>query len=446
MLVQAIPPSSHWGASVYNGIMGNYSWAIISSLFVVLAAMPAVAQSGPAALPSPSAGSTQPVIVPLPEAPPENTEAFTPGELLYQQGLSALQDNLMTQAVSLFDEALKVQPDLFQAHYERGNAYLRLREYAKAISDYSKVIDSNAAGLLADAHNNRGYIYSDMLKKYDVAIRDFDAALRINPAYARAYYNRGLAYNRLNQLEKALADFNQVIALEPKYVDAYNSRGSLHLSRKQYQSAASDFEKAVAIDNSYTLGHYNLGLAYTFLKNYEKAIQSYTKALALRPDYVEALNNRGYLYNDVRKDYTKALADLNKALKLDPDYLDAYYNRGLAYFYQRQFAKAVPDFSRLLEENPKDADSLFYRGDCYYQLKQYDKAIDDLEEVVQILPKDSWSFYRLAGLYAQRHQTQTALKHLEKAIALNGNFKKLAVSEPDLQGLVALPAFKKLVK
>ena len=47
----------------------------------------------------------------------------------------------------------------------------------------------------ADAYNNRGNAYVD-LKQYDKAIADYTEAIRLKPDYAGAYYNRGLASPR----------------------------------------------------------------------------------------------------------------------------------------------------------------------------------------------------------------------------------------------------------
>jgi len=50
------------------------------------------------------------------------------------------------------------------------------------------------------AYSNRGNAFDDK-KDYEHAIADFDAAIKIDPRYATAFYNRG--NSKLNSGDKA---------------------------------------------------------------------------------------------------------------------------------------------------------------------------------------------------------------------------------------------------
>ena len=64
------------------------------------------------------------------------------------------------------------------------------------------------------------------MDKLGSAIDDYDEAIRLDPQFASAYYNRGLAYQRLGQSERAIKDFNEAIRLNPQYAAAYNNRAN----------------------------------------------------------------------------------------------------------------------------------------------------------------------------------------------------------------------------
>jgi tetratricopeptide (TPR) repeat protein len=58
----------------------------------------------------------------------------------------------------------------------------------------------------ARAYDNRGSAYDDQLK-FDKAISDYNEAIRLDPSDAAAYDNRGVAYSRAGDYNKADADF-----------------------------------------------------------------------------------------------------------------------------------------------------------------------------------------------------------------------------------------------
>ena len=49
----------------------------------------------------------------------------------------------------------------------------------------------------------------------DRAIEDYDQAIRLNPNFAEAFYNRGVAYDGKGQPDRAIEDYDQAIRLNP---------------------------------------------------------------------------------------------------------------------------------------------------------------------------------------------------------------------------------------
>jgi tetratricopeptide (TPR) repeat protein len=47
------------------------------------------------------------------------------------------------------------------------------------------------------------------------AIADYTQAIALDPKYAPAYYNRGLAWEKKNDLPEALADFEKFAEVDP---------------------------------------------------------------------------------------------------------------------------------------------------------------------------------------------------------------------------------------
>jgi tetratricopeptide (TPR) repeat protein len=55
----------------------------------------------------------------------------------------------------------------------------------------------------------------------------FTEPIRLDPNFAEAYNNRGVACYAKGKYDRAVADYNQAIALNPHYVLAYYNRGPM---------------------------------------------------------------------------------------------------------------------------------------------------------------------------------------------------------------------------
>ncbi len=58
----------------------------------------------------------------------------------------------------------------------------------------------------------------------NLAIVEFTKAIEINPSYAEAYHERGLAYDAKGEYDRAISDYNKAIEINPSYEKAYNHR------------------------------------------------------------------------------------------------------------------------------------------------------------------------------------------------------------------------------
>ena len=110
--------------------------------------------------------------------------------------------------------------------------------------------------------NTRGLSYHKS-GQYQLAIQDFDKAIRIDPIYVDAYVNRGWSYYKLGQTQLAIQDFDKAIQLDPNDYYAYGLRGIYYHDSRQYQRAIQDLDKAIKLAPSeWPIAYYYRGTAY----------------------------------------------------------------------------------------------------------------------------------------------------------------------------------------
>jgi tetratricopeptide (TPR) repeat protein len=120
--------------------------------------------------------------------------------------------------------------------------------------------------------------------RFDAAIENFTAAIRINPNYHETYYDRGLAFAAMNQLDRAEDDFSKSIAINPRFDQAYNNRGSVYFLQKRYDKAVEDFDKAIELNSSNAEAYINRAYVRLTTDNRMLALLDLKKGCALGND------------------------------------------------------------------------------------------------------------------------------------------------------------------
>jgi len=168
-----------------------------------------------------------------------------------------------------------------------------------------------------------------------------------------AFIGRALLWAEKGEIDLAIADYDEAIRLDPGSATAFNNRGNLWRQKLDYDHSIADFTEAIRLDPTYAAAYNNRGIAWRF-KDVNRAIDDYTEAIRLDPIYFAAYNNRGNAYRE-KKDLNRAIADFTDAIRLHPVYAHAYANRGMVRRMKNEFDLAIADYSRAIELDPKNA-------------------------------------------------------------------------------------------
>lgn len=116
-----------------------------------------------------------------------------------------------------------------QEYYELGGIYLNKKLYTQASANFQKALkaaqeeeEENTAVI----YNGLGFAYFAQ-EQYDLAIRNYKEALRLDPNYITALNNLAHAYERKNLTAQALQAYEQVLQSEPKNSTAKRRAESL---------------------------------------------------------------------------------------------------------------------------------------------------------------------------------------------------------------------------
>lgn len=163
------------------------------------------------------------------EQDPQDYDAF----VVLGKLSAALHDPLAEQ---YYNSALEVRPRSVEAYYNKG---IYLQENGKdsaALACYDRIKEIDPKNALA--WYNSGWVRMEHLNDLEQAKLDFSKAIELETNYADAWFNRGLAMERTQQLDSAAANYQICLSIDPAHnlaaegVDRLAKRGVRIKSRE----------------------------------------------------------------------------------------------------------------------------------------------------------------------------------------------------------------------
>jgi tetratricopeptide (TPR) repeat protein len=163
-----------------------------------------------------------------------------------------------------------------------------------ALNDFTMAIEKNPSSL---NFTFRGEVWMEG-SNFEAAISDFDAAIRIDPEYPVAYYDRALANIKLEKLDNARTDLDLAIqaqgmspddARDIATRDIYAKRAQVNLWLRDWTAAEDDYTAAISetdgeLDwNDYT----GRAEARTNKGDYKNAISDYVSAVTIISEKIQ---------------------------------------------------------------------------------------------------------------------------------------------------------------
>ncbi|MDG5766390.1 tetratricopeptide repeat protein [Balneolales bacterium ANBcel1] len=180
---------------------------------------------------------------------------------------------------------------------------VRERQLEEAIGAFENAIELagefNDDQIASRARGNLPALYLNLGNQHfrneenERALEKYNQAIELNPSYVSAYYQRGLVFRRMGQLENAIENFDISIELADEAGDQENVergqravrdylvyRASEQIENENFNRALDLLNRAAGYGESASL-HYRFAETYNFLERHNDALSSAQRALEL---------------------------------------------------------------------------------------------------------------------------------------------------------------------
>ncbi|MBK1669684.1 hypothetical protein CKO28_16720 [Rhodovibrio sodomensis] len=274
-------------------------------------------------------------------------------------------------AIAEFDLALEEDPNFALAEFTRGEAYWakwisadRTRVPPKTVAEWQQTaIDAFERARELDPGLARPYFGLGLMFgsdiKYAVAKRYFDKALERNPRYLRARQFRGRTLHNMGAFEDAIKDFDAAIALEPSEASLFVYRARSEIAQNNLVQARTDLQQARALgggDRFFQLTEAELSLALGLPEraiSQVEAARAKARAAGTARDFAEAFEVEARAHY-ARGRIEAALDAMNAAVARSTYRPERFLlARGCLLYDLDLTANALTDFSMALLHEPE---------------------------------------------------------------------------------------------
>jgi len=298
-------------------------------------------------------------------------------------------------ALTLFNQALKLDPRSVEALVGRGNALRRDDDEAGAFRDFEKAIEIDSD--YAPAYRGLAFL-ADGNGNTEAALQYIESAIESDRSYAFAYYTKGYIYNQQGNIEAARANYDQAIALDPNNSHLYFYRGSFYLGQNDLIMALNDFNSATKLNPYNNLAYGGRGRVIlsdirasnpaNANERYRDALQEINKASSLYTGEIAYYINRGVIFADLGA-YEKAIANYEQAISLNPEDELVHKNLATAYHEKGDYRSAVASLKRQIKLTPRKAIAYHDLAISYESLNNRQEAYDNYLRFLELDRSDT---------------------------------------------------------
>ncbi|MGB3514761.1 MAG: tetratricopeptide repeat protein [Microcoleaceae cyanobacterium] len=272
----------------------------------------------------------------------KSPQILTLAEEKASRGLLYQKQGKLEAAISLYQEALILVPNLHFVQYNLGIALHHQGDLPTAYTHYSQ-------------------------------------AIALKPDHIEAHYNIGVILQQQGLLNSAISSYQKVISLcqvNAKnisiQVQAYSNWGSILVNENRLNEAVEIFQRAIALKPDDATLYNNLGLAFLEAGKVESAILNYRQALAVRPNLIVARHNLGKAFQKQGL-HSEAITHFLEVIQQRPENIYVYSDCAFSFLELGKLEAAIPYLQKIISNNPF-VESFCKRADSFTESDKLEKA------------------------------------------------------------------------
>ena len=305
-------------------------------------------------------------------------------EAAYNLGIAYFNDQNYNQALEQFDRIITALPDFEKPYYGRALILYRRNDYENAKKDFQQVIKYNP-------NDYNPYFYlgkiSINLKQFADAQKYLLKAAEINPDYSKIYLELGNIYFTQHKYRNAIPHFKKAVELDPLDKEGLQKLGECYYRTQVYYSASSQFKKILESDPFDPAANFMLGITI-----YKEAVLSDLIEAFLELFDVNIAEERKQNKNltgtgkERQEVYREMVSAFSRARKGREDFIEATFNLALTYHDMGTLDSAQTYYLETIKIDPNLVKAHVKLAKVYDELDEKDKALAEYKKIMSIDP------------------------------------------------------------
>lgn len=353
------------------------------------------------------------------------------------------------QAIEVLRKSIALNPQLSHndyqvtsAHYRLGQSLLKVGQTEEGNKELQLAAQLKSESFKRDEERGTAYLNAASLRDQDntapaltsaegvvASTVALDEKTREDLNTSKAYYTKVLAgaHNNLGMLHaqrenfpKAVDEFASAAKWEPELEGLNFNWGLACFKAEQFKDAIPPLEKELTVHPANSAAGQLLGMSYFMVDNYAKASELLSKVLATKPD-------QAGLY------YPLAISLMKQGKKDDADRVvkqmlergntpQVHMLLGQAFYDQGDTTKALDELKSALSLDSKTLLAHYHSGMIYLKLGKLDRAEQEFENELALNPKDVRARYHLAFVLLAQQKSEQGIKLMREVIQLKPEY------------------------